>query len=110
MYFAEEFPSFTLNMFGALSGDTRLQLRDMLREKRVHVERKRGVLTRDALFVAAPKAPEWPNDKIAADLTIENNLHDTNTYFAPQLFLNMSSVKLREQEQNPEVSVQFGEN
>lgn len=51
--FSEDFGEFSLHMFGALRQDTRRRLRDMLREKGVYVERRRGVTTRDALYAAA---------------------------------------------------------
>lgn len=78
MYFGEDFSSFTLDTFGLLRQDTRRNLRDVLREKGVYVERRRGVLTKDALFAAAQDELPWPPDEsVPADKGDASNSEGT---------------------------------
>lgn len=64
-------------MFGSLCQDTRGKLRDLLREKRVFVELRRGIITRDALFAAFQEELQWPTDEInqISNVTLPTTTH-----------------------------------
>lgn len=60
LYFGEDFWTLLLDMFKAVRQDNRWRLMNLLRDKSMYVVRRRGVLTRGALYLAAQDELVWP--------------------------------------------------